>query len=144
MFNDRDFSEAKSKDEILQIISQDEFKNIFTSKGIKNIIVFGSLSKGNFNIESDVDIAIVRETKLSLNEELNICSNLEDLFGRSVDLIDISDDSISNVIKIEALNSNFIVMHTDLLDKVKYDFEILCRENEDFWFFLDRKVLDNE
>lgn len=144
MFSNGEISEMKSKDEILDIISKNEFKNIFRENGISNIIIFGSLSNGNFSLESDVDIAIITLKKISINEELFITTKLEELLGRSVDIIDINDDSINNIIKIEALNSKFIVIKDNLLDKAIEYYDNLYKENEEFWYLLDKEVLSFE
>ena len=87
MFLDRSIEDAKSKDEMLDIINSFGFKNIFFMRDIKNIIIFGSLYNGNFTVESDVDIAIIRKNKLSFTEELEITTELEDILGRNVDII---------------------------------------------------------
>lgn len=144
MFSNGEISEMKSKDEILDIISKNEFKNIFRENGISNIIIFGSLSNGNFSLESDVDIAIITLKKISINEELFITTKLEELLGRSVDIIDINDDSINNIIKIEALNSKFIVIKDNLLDEAIEYYDNLYKENEEFWYLLDKEVLSFE
>lgn len=144
MFSNGEISEMKSKDEILDIISKNEFKNIFRENGISNIIIFGSLSNGNFSLESDVDIAIITLKKISINEELFITTKLEELLGRSVDIIDINDDSINNIIKIEALNSKFIVIKDNLLDKAIEYYDNLYKENEEFCYLLDKEVLSFE
>lgn len=144
MFLDRAIEDAKSKGEILDIINSFDFKNIFFKKDIKNIIIFGSLYSGNFTVESDIDIAIIRKNKLSFTEELEITTELEDILGRNVDVIDINDDNINNVIKFDALNSKFIISNDELLEESRSYYDRLYKENEEFWYFLDKAVLGDE
>ncbi|MDU2489901.1 MAG: nucleotidyltransferase domain-containing protein [Clostridium celatum] len=144
MFLDRSIEDAKSKDEILDIINSFDFKNIFFMRDIKNIIIFGSLYNGNFTVESDVDIAIIRKNKLSFTEELEIITELEDILGRNVDIIDINDDNINNVIKFDALNSKLIINNDELLEESRIYYDRLYKENEEFWCFLDKAVLGDE
>lgn len=144
MFTENYMDNIKSKEEILNIISSDEFKEIFINKNINNVIIFGSLSKGDFSIESDIDIAIISEEKLSIMDELNITAKLEDILGRSIDLIDINDDNINNFIKIEALNSKLVVMKNQLLESTIEYYDKFYKENEEFWYLLDKEVLSNE
>lgn len=135
---------VKTKDEILNIISQDEFKNIFFKNEIYNVIIFGSLSKGNFTVESDIDIAIISSKKISINQELVLTAELEELLGRSIDLININDENVNNIIKIEALNSKLIVARDDILDETIEYYDKFYKENEEFWYLLDKEVLGYE
>ena len=102
-----------SKDEILTLVKSKEFKDIFLKHNIRNVIIFGSLTKDEFNEESDIDIAIIGDNKISSNLDLNLTLELEDFLERSIDLIDINDEDIENLIKIEALNSEMIIIKDD-------------------------------
>lgn len=136
--------DIKNKEQILDIISGNEFKDIFLKKHINNVIIFGSLAKGQFTEESDIDIAVIPQTYLSFMDEINIESQLEELLGRNIDIININDESTNELIKIEALNSRFIVMSDDKLQKAQDFYENYFKENEEFWYFLDKAVLYNE
>lgn len=136
--------DIKNKEQILDIISGNEFKDIFLKKHINNVIIFGSLAKGQFTEESDIDIAVIPQTYLSFIDEINIESQLEELLRRNIDIININDESTNELIKIEALNSRFIVMSDDKLQKAQDFYENYCKENEEFWYFLDKAVLYNE
>ncbi|MCY6957204.1 nucleotidyltransferase family protein [Clostridium brassicae] len=142
-FNEVPIAE-NNRDEVLKIIHSDLFKNIFLNNGITNVIIFGSLASGIFNEESDIDIAVISEDKISFNTELNITLELEELLGRNIDFIDINDENINNIIKIEALNSEEVIIKDNLLDEALKSYDRLYRENEEFWYILDKVVLDNE
>lgn len=138
------FIPDNNRDEVLKIVHSDLFKNIFLNNGITNVIIFGSLASGNFNEESDIDIAVISEDKIPFNIELEITLELEALLGRSIDFIDINDESINNMIKIEALNSREVIIKDNLLDEALELYDRLYRENEEFWYILDKVVLDSE
>lgn len=137
-------NDIKSKDEILSIISSEQFKNIFLNKNIQNVIIFGSLSNDNFNEESDIDIAVIPDSEFTFNDEIDIESQLEDLLGREIDIININSDNVNVLIKFEALNSKLIVMKNDTLNTTIDYYENYYKENEEFWYFLDKAVLYNE
>ena len=136
--------DIKSREEILHIISKDEFKDIFLKRDINNVIIFGSFADGDFTDESDIDIAVIPEVDLCFDDEIDIEAQLEDLLGRSIDIINIKDKNTNELIKIQALNSRFIVMKNEKYEKAQDFYENYCRENEEFWYFLDKEVLYNE
>lgn len=137
-------NDIKSKDEILSIIYSDQLKNIFRNKNIQNVIIFGSLSNDNFNEESDIDIAVIPDSEFTFDDEIDIESQLEDLLGREIDIININSDNVNVLIKFEALNSKLIVMKNDTLNTTIDYYENYYKENEEFWYFLDKAVLYNE
>ena len=134
----------KSKEEILSIINSDKFKNIFLSNNINNVIIFGSIRNTSFNDESDIDIAVISEKPLDINTELKINLSLEEMLERDVDLIDINDNKVNNVIKIDALNSEIVILSDNLLNITREFYDNLCKEYEEFWRILDREVLGIE
>ena len=72
-----------------------------------SILLYGSFARGTNTRESDIDIAIIGENKISDTVDLNLTLELEDFLGRSIDIIDINDEEIENIIIIEALNRNY-------------------------------------
>lgn len=133
-----------SKEDILRLVKSNEFKEIFKRNNIENVIIFGSLTKDDFNEESDVDIAIIGENKISDSVDLNLTLELEDFLGRSIDLIDINDEEIENIIKIEALNSDMVIIKDKRYEETYNYYDKLFRENIEFWNRLDSVVLDSE
>lgn len=132
-----------SKEDILRLVKSNEFKEIFKRNNIENVIIFGSLTKDDFNEESDIDIAIIGENKISDTVDLNLTLELEDFLGRSIDLIDINDEEIENIIKIEALNSDMVIIKDRIYEEAYNYYDNLFRENIEFWNRLDRVVLDS-
>lgn len=133
-----------SKEDILRLVKSNEFKEIFKRNNIENVIIFGSLTKDDFNEESDIDIAIIGENKISDTVDLNLTLELEDFLGRSIDLIDINDEEIENIIKIEALNSDMVIIKDRIYEETYNYYDNLFRENIEFWNRLDRVILDSE
>ncbi len=76
--------------------------------------------------------------------DLNLTLELEDFLGRSIDLIDINDEEIENIIKIEALNSDMVIIKDRIYEETYNYYDNLFRENIEFWNRLDRVVLDSE
>ena len=132
-----------SKEDILRLVKSNEFKEIFKRNNIENVIIFGSLTKDDFNEESDIDIAIIGENKISDTVDLNLTLELEDFLGRSIDLIDINDEEIENIIKIEALNSDMVIIKDRIYEETYNYYDNLFRENIESWNRLDRVVLDS-
>ena len=133
-----------SKDEILTLVKSKEFKDIFLKHNIRNVIIFGSLTKDEFNEESDIDIAIIGDNKISSNLDLNLTLELEDFLERSIDLIDINDEDIENLIKIEALNSEMVIIKDNKYNEKFNYYDELFKENIEFWSRLDKVVLEND
>ncbi|BCS80220.1 type VII toxin-antitoxin system MntA family adenylyltransferase antitoxin [Anaerocellum diazotrophicum] len=53
------------------------------------IITFGSLAKGNFRQDSDIDIAFFSDKEVSNIERFRISQELADKLNRDVDLVDL-------------------------------------------------------
>lgn len=140
----RNIVDDKSKEEVLALVSSQEFKDIFLKYNIDNVIIFGSLSTDKFNEESDIDIAIIGSEKISSKLDLTLSLELEDFLGRSIDLIDINDEDIENIIKIEALNSDMVIMKNEKYDEKFVYYDILFKENIEFWNRLDKVILESE
>ena len=54
-------------------------------------IVFGSVAKNQAGAESDLDIAINTQTKLSIKDKIEIISAFAEATGRPIDLVDLRD-----------------------------------------------------
>jgi uncharacterized protein len=70
-------------------IPDDRLRKICEKYFVKELAVFGSALSGEFNEESDIDLLYVFEDKAkhSLFSKVRIKEELENLFGRPVDLI---------------------------------------------------------
>ena len=129
--------------EILDKLKSKELKNYLSKLDINNALVFGSIITDNFNEESDVDIAILGTSKLTIKEILKLELFLEDLLERNIDVIDLNSDNLDIFIKIDILNDGKSIYTTDnnkflyfFIEKVDWYY----RENE-YYFKCRRREL---
>ena len=129
--------------EILDKLKSKELKNYLSKLDINNALVFGSIITDNFNEESDVDIAILGTSKLTIKEILKLELFLEDLLERNIDVIDLNSDNLDIFIKIDILNDGKRIYTTDnnkFLEKFIEKVDWYYRENE-YYFKCRRREL---
>ncbi len=73
-------------DEILQH-NREEIVRIAASHGGQNVRVFGSVARGQFGPDSDVDLLVKLDAGRSLLDLIAIKQDLEDLLGCAVDIV---------------------------------------------------------
>lgn len=66
---------------------RNEIVQIARRHGAKNIRVFGSIARGNADINSDVDFLVDLERGRSLLDLGGLLMDLQELLGRSVDVV---------------------------------------------------------
>ena len=129
--------------EILDKLKSKELKNYRSKLDINNALVVGSIITDNFNEESDVDIAILGTSKLTIKEILKLELFLEDLLERNIDVIDLNSDNLDIFIKIDILNDGKSIYTTDnnkFLEKFIEKVDWYYRENE-YYFKCRRREL---
>ena len=129
--------------EILDKLKSKELKNYLSKLDINNALVCGSIITDNFNEESDVDIAILGTSKLTIKEILKLELFLEDLLERNIDVIDLNSDNLDIFIKIDILNDGKSIYTTDnnkFLEKFIEKVDWYYRENE-YYFKCRRREL---
>ena len=127
--------------EILDKLKSKELKNYLSKLDINNALVFGSIITDNFNEESDVDIAILGTSKLTIKEILKLELFLEDLLERNIDVIDLNSDNLDIFIKIDILNDGKSIYTTDNNKKayvleetlVEIDIRDFREDYKEFW-----------
>ena len=67
---------------------QEKILPVLQRHGIKRAGIFGSVARGEATPESDVDILIELDRQASLLDFIGIKLDLEDVLGRSVDLVE--------------------------------------------------------
>lgn len=67
--------------------SRAELERICRHWGVLRFELFGSATRGDFTPESDLDFLVEFDSRASLDRYLGLRSDLESLFGRSVDLV---------------------------------------------------------
>src|SRR2546428_9948751 len=71
---------------------RDEILSACAARGASNVRVFGSVARGDFDEDSDIDFLIALEPGRSLFDLGGLLMDLRELFGRRVDIV--PDDSI--------------------------------------------------
>ncbi|WP_291565882.1 MULTISPECIES: type VII toxin-antitoxin system MntA family adenylyltransferase antitoxin [unclassified Clostridium] len=133
-----------SQIEILEKIKSKDLIEISKNYMIKNILVFGSILTDDFNINSDVDIAILSDEKLKLNDILSLELFFEEILNRPIDVVDLNSTTLDLFIKINILNTGKVLYTSDnnksleeLIDKLEWYY----RENENFFYYRKRDLL---
>lgn len=75
--------------EIDQLLKEkrEEILKIALRHGAKNIRVFGSVARGDAGESSDIDLLVDMEPGRSLLDRSELIADLQDLFGRKVDVV---------------------------------------------------------
>ena len=70
-------------------IQQEKLKEICRDYSIKELSIFGSAMRSDFNSESDIDLLIEFEldTRISLFDIVDLKKEFEKVFGREVDIV---------------------------------------------------------
>jgi len=139
-----DITLNNSQIEILEKIKSKDLAEISKNYMIKNILVFGSVLTDDFNINSDVDIAILSDEKLKLNNILSLELFFEEILNRPIDVVDLNSTTLDLFIKINILNTGKVLYTSDnnksleeLIDKLEWHY----RENENFFYYRKRDLL---
>ncbi|BBJ27753.1 nucleotidyltransferase family protein [Athalassotoga saccharophila] len=61
---------------------------VFKKYNVKRAGIFGSVARGEDNIQSDVDILIELDDNLSLFDYIRMKLEIEEILGKSVDLVE--------------------------------------------------------
>jgi len=70
-------------------------------RGAHNLRLFGSVARGDFRPESDVDILVEMEPGRSLLDMCGLSLDLQDILGRKVDVF--TEKSLKDRIRLRAL-----------------------------------------
>jgi predicted nucleotidyltransferase len=79
------FANSMKKSEILQTLAA--HRDELTQMGVKTMAVFGSVARDEARLDSDVDILVEFQGPATFNGYMDLKFFLEDLLGRSVDLV---------------------------------------------------------
>ncbi|MDP8242826.1 MAG: nucleotidyltransferase domain-containing protein [Candidatus Hinthialibacter antarcticus] len=92
-------------------IDQDKIKHFCDKWHIKSLYLFGSVLRDDFHSDSDVDVLVkMRDYEgIGLYEWQDMTDELENLFGRPVDLV--SADGVRNPFVRRAIAQNRRLIH---------------------------------
>lgn len=95
--------ERLTKEEIVRILKQN--RELLTRYRIKKISLFGSYARGEQSAKSDIDFLVEFETPISIFEHVHLITELEQIFGKKVEVLSIKalKPSLSETILKEAV-----------------------------------------
>ena len=129
---------------MIHIPDKKELSDFAEQYKLNTIILFGSALNNSFSEESDIDIAVIGNTTLSLDELFELEMYYEDYYGRTIDVVDLKSESLDFFIKVNILNTGEVLFSNDnykSLERIRDDVEWYYRENETFFSFRRRDVL---
>lgn len=135
-----------TSEEIIDILKSQKLINLYNMHKINSVIVFGSIVTKDFEDYSDVDIAILSKTRLSLNNIMILEEEIGSILGREIDIIDLGNEKLDLNIKVSVYD-NGIVVYNDEFNLYEYDYNITdktYKENEEFRYFRERDVIYDE
>lgn len=133
-------------EKIISILKSDEMIERYKSENINSVILFGSIVRDDFEDYSDVDIAILSQSKIDLNHIMELEEIIRDILKREIDIIDLGNDEIDLRFKVSVYD-NSMVIYNDELDLYGRDYEKtdrIYKNNEEFRFFRERDVIFDE
>lgn len=68
-------------------INKQRLEDTLNHYGVTDVSVFGSFSRGDASPDSDLDLLVTYKPEMSLFDVLALQDELEEIFGRKVDLI---------------------------------------------------------
>ena len=130
--------------DIIKKLNSKEFKTYVSNLAVMDVLLFGSTINGDFTEESDVDIAVLGASKLSISEILRFELFLEDLLQRKIDVVDLNSETLDIFIKIDILNTGksiYTIDSNNYLNKFMDDVDWYYRENEHYFRCRRRDLL---
>lgn len=130
--------------DIIKKLNSEEFKTYVSNLAVRDVLLFGSTINGDFTEESDVDIAVLGASKLSISEILRFELFLEDLLQRKIDVVDLNSETLDIFIKIDILNTGksiYTIDSNNYLNKFMDDVDWYYRENEHYFRCRRRDLL---
>ncbi|SHH33087.1 type VII toxin-antitoxin system MntA family adenylyltransferase antitoxin [Clostridium grantii] len=129
------------REEIIERLESKEVMDFANKYNITTMIIFGSIISNEFNVESDVDIAILSHDEIELDNILDIELFLQNLLNREIDVLDLRSEGLDLFLKINILNKGKVLYTKDnreSLDVLYNETDKTYKENENFIHF--RKV----
>lgn len=130
--------------DIIKKLNSEEFKTYVSNLAVRDVLLFGSTINGDFTEESDVDIAVLGASKLSISEILRFELFLEDLLQHKIDVVDLNSETLDIFIKIDILNTGksiYTIDSNNYLNKFMDDVDWYYRENEHYFRCRRRDLL---
>ena len=137
-------SNILNKEDILDILNSNEIKKLLSKYNIKSLIRFGSINTDEFYENTDVDLAVISDIKLSFDDLITLEFTLQGLLNREIDIIDLNSSTLDIFIKINILNTGVLIHTFDdnfTLNKFYNSVDRTYIENENYIYFRRLDVL---
>ncbi|MBN1035708.1 nucleotidyltransferase domain-containing protein [Clostridium botulinum] len=114
--------------------------NIISNHNVECVGLFGSRARGDYLDSSDYDIFIIGN--ISMEEELEIEAELEQLLDNNIDLINLKED-MDRILLKNIVNEGIVLYDKNNAFEKIYNFiEKFFIENNDFLKLRERDLLD--
>ncbi|ACD52257.1 UNVERIFIED_ORG: hypothetical protein B2H98_01440 [Clostridium botulinum] len=114
--------------------------NIISNHNVECVGLFGSRARGDYLDSSDYDIFII--ANISMEEELEIEAELEQLLDNNIDLINLKED-MDRILLKNIVNEGIVLYDKNNAFEKIYNFiEKFFIENNDFLKLRERDLLD--
>ncbi|MHB1688918.1 MAG: type VII toxin-antitoxin system MntA family adenylyltransferase antitoxin [Ignavibacteriaceae bacterium] len=102
-------------------------------------LIFGSITNNNFNLNSDIDIAIYLNSEFNNRENKSVLrKEMIQLFDRDIDLIILNDADI--IITMQALSNGSLIINKKNSDFILYKAQKI---SEYLDFKMSRKIIED-
>lgn len=133
-----------SRSAIFEKLTAEDIIQHIEKLSLNNVMIFGSILTDDFNEESDVDIAVLGNEKLKITDILNLELFFEDMLGRSIDVVDLTNETLDIFVKVNILNTGKSIYSSDenkSLEELIDRMELYYRENENYFYCRRRDLL---
>ncbi|AIY81387.1 nucleotidyltransferase domain-containing protein [Clostridium botulinum] len=114
--------------------------NIISNHNVECVGLFGSRARGDYLDSSDYDIFII--ANISMEEELEIEAELEQLLDSNIDVINLKED-MDRILLKNIVNEGIILYNkNNAFEKIYRFIENFFIENSDFLRLRERDLLD--
>jgi Predicted nucleotidyltransferases len=120
--------------------SRSVIRNIAEKYNLQSVGIFGSRSRGDNRDDSDYDIFIIGN--LSLDEELKLESELENLLNENVDVVKINENTDKLLLKNIVNDAEVIYSKNNAFENLYKFIERFFIENSDFIHRRESDLID--
>lgn len=117
--------------------SRNVIRNIAEKYNLQSVGIFGSRSRGDNREDSDYDIFVIGG--LSLDEELKLESELQNVLNENVDVVKINENTDKLLLKNIVNDAEVIYSKNNAFENLYKFIEIFFIENSDF---IHRREID--
>ncbi|MCB0507777.1 MAG: nucleotidyltransferase domain-containing protein [Chitinophagales bacterium] len=103
---------------------EEKIINALENEDVKAIYLYGSIITEYYNVESDIDIAVLFNQKKSAMQVFDVQVKLSSIFDRDIDLVQL--DTVSTVLQFQVIQTGKRIFCKDEKFCNKYESQIFC------------------